>query len=523
MTRRLRWIGLFVAAVILLAAFLRSTPDAWPYGDEAVIQIYTLQALRGALVQGPYSQYGWHHPGPLYFYLLIPTYLLSGERAIGLTLGALAINATALTLVWWVARRHTNRAVAGILTVAVAMFTWRAKELAGSIWNPHIIVLPLAALLVAGAGAGSGDRAAIVIAVALASFLMQTHASMVPICLAVLVIAATAALRRDDARRTSGRRWMALAAIAGVAAWLPAALEALHSHGHNIAALWEFFRQGNETGHSLRASFAAWASVLTASTRATVAIPWGARAMPPTTGLAFAVLCAQVAGVIAALIYARRADQRFMCLLAVEVLASSGVALWAITRIRGGIFEYQIYWLSGLGALMWGTAAAVLVTAILHHAMRPAVATILRAFAVLLVLAASVRALHDARAYAVGQANADVRRKAAAFAVRQVLSNGSVRRPVISIGQDVWVEGACVVLDVYKHHGKVAVDREWVGVFGDPLAPDGTEDALIMVGGRQLHSGLARIPGTVTLFASDGLFVDFRAAAADPRRADDRR
>ena len=38
-----------------------------------------------------YSRFGWHHPGPLYFYLLAPWYWLSGSTA-GMQAGALVIN-----------------------------------------------------------------------------------------------------------------------------------------------------------------------------------------------------------------------------------------------------------------------------------------------------------------------------------------------------------------------------------------------------------------------------------------------
>jgi hypothetical protein len=85
-------LGLIALFVFAFGLFLRSTPDAFPYGDSAVIEVYVLEALRGFVNLGPYSQYGWHHPGPLYFYLLIPFYELAGHRAIGLTAGAIAIN-----------------------------------------------------------------------------------------------------------------------------------------------------------------------------------------------------------------------------------------------------------------------------------------------------------------------------------------------------------------------------------------------------------------------------------------------
>src|SRR5262249_14255995 len=89
-------LAIALAAVAALAAFLRPTPEAFPSGDGAIVEIYTLEAARHFLTLGPYSQFNWHHPGPIYFYLLVPLYKLAGQRAIGLTAGALAINVAAL-------------------------------------------------------------------------------------------------------------------------------------------------------------------------------------------------------------------------------------------------------------------------------------------------------------------------------------------------------------------------------------------------------------------------------------------
>src|SRR5690348_17774394 len=53
------------------------------------LESYTLYASRAQLLVGPYSRYGWHHPGPLYFYLLAPVYTLAGKSTPGLSAGAL--------------------------------------------------------------------------------------------------------------------------------------------------------------------------------------------------------------------------------------------------------------------------------------------------------------------------------------------------------------------------------------------------------------------------------------------------
>jgi hypothetical protein len=56
---------------------------------------------RGALLVGPYSRFGWHHPGPLYFYLLAPWYWMSGLHTAGMQAGAFAINFSAVLLMAW--------------------------------------------------------------------------------------------------------------------------------------------------------------------------------------------------------------------------------------------------------------------------------------------------------------------------------------------------------------------------------------------------------------------------------------
>ncbi len=42
-----------------------------------MIELYTIHATHAAQFLGPYSQYGWHHPGPMLFYLLAPFYVVT--------------------------------------------------------------------------------------------------------------------------------------------------------------------------------------------------------------------------------------------------------------------------------------------------------------------------------------------------------------------------------------------------------------------------------------------------------------
>src|SRR5712692_3882804 len=66
---RLVAVALLVAfATLALAGYARQAAPYAPVGDIALIESYTIDASGGDLLVGPYSRFGWHHPGPIYFY-----------------------------------------------------------------------------------------------------------------------------------------------------------------------------------------------------------------------------------------------------------------------------------------------------------------------------------------------------------------------------------------------------------------------------------------------------------------------
>ena len=135
---------LALASIAILVA--RGGRPVTPVSDTAVIESYTLYASRAQLLVGPYSRYGWHHPGPLYFYLLAPVYALAGSSTPGLSAGALLINVAASVFLAWVMVRSNGGWLAVLVTTTMTVYVWRAAPLLVSPWNPHVVVLPLAAL-----------------------------------------------------------------------------------------------------------------------------------------------------------------------------------------------------------------------------------------------------------------------------------------------------------------------------------------------------------------------------------------
>ena len=115
--------GLLIA--VELVALARQAQPVTAVSDTAVIESYTVYASRGAQLVGPYSRYGWHHPGPLYFYLLAPFYRLSGSLTTGLNAGALAINLASVLVLAWVVVRAGGGVLAIVTMAMVAVYAWR--------------------------------------------------------------------------------------------------------------------------------------------------------------------------------------------------------------------------------------------------------------------------------------------------------------------------------------------------------------------------------------------------------------
>src|SRR5207248_944098 len=109
-----------VIGVVRLAVSLRRPFLAG--GDAAFIELAVRQALRGRQLLGPYSRFGWNHPGPVLFYLFAPLYWLSGERSRALFLGSWLVNAGCAVAVVAVVRHRLGEGAARAVAVVVAAF-----------------------------------------------------------------------------------------------------------------------------------------------------------------------------------------------------------------------------------------------------------------------------------------------------------------------------------------------------------------------------------------------------------------
>jgi len=198
-----------------------------PSGDDALLELNARDVLRGHQLVGPYSRFGWHHPGPAEALVLSLPVRLAGTGA-GLPLAAAAWNlVVAVAIVAFLGRRFGWRAaVGGILAVGVVL-SGAPVQVIREPWNPYMVMLPMLLLIVlvgdvVGSAVGSlvdeeeprwPDQRlpAAAWAMGVGTFAVQTHLSTAPTVLALWLLAVGALVavwgrRRRRGLGTSGSR-----------------------------------------------------------------------------------------------------------------------------------------------------------------------------------------------------------------------------------------------------------------------------------------------------------------------------
>jgi hypothetical protein len=326
-------------------------------GDLAVLELGIFDAWEGKRLIGPYSRFGWHHPGPLYFYLLLPIYALSKASSAALFITSGLIGCCALGgLLWtaWGSFRNPQRGWLLLLPITLLALVPVLFGVALRPWNPVVIVLPFGLLLLLAAHLTSGRISVLPWVVALHAFVTQTHVGTA--LAASLIVAVSGLLSMLDRGALS---WKALRIPLGIAAlvasiaWLPVLVDQVAGE-RNLDALFQFARKSSGTFGPVRGLRFAARQVAGFFT-----VPLGLR----DTGWGKAVeLSSGVALCLLLPFSARRARalgetviERLIVLTGVGLIAASVSA----TRIIGEAHDYLAYFMFALGAVGWGAALAV--------------------------------------------------------------------------------------------------------------------------------------------------------------------
>src|SRR5262249_6130658 len=350
------WVAIVVGVVIGIPLFVlavRISRSHWlSFSDWALIELRTrdVGTVRTPLV-GPYSRYGWNHPGPLLFYALAPGYRLLAEEAKGLLLGALVVNTASLAAIGVVCWRR-GRACGLLLGTVVVLLLVRALKPGFLVdpWNPNMIVFPMLAVFFLCWASTDGDgRWAFPLAIGVGSFAVQTHVGASIGVLAPIAIGFVYVIIDRRALRAT----LIAAAIVGVLCWIPPMVQEIRPGGtqRNLSALWSFWTSShsNTTGWHVGARIA--------GAQLAIPAPWltGHEVRSIFTGgcgpgwhVPFALLL--LIGALVVAVRRRDTPSTRLCVLAFGLV---GAAFVSAARIVDVPFYYVVQWIWIVGAVVW--------------------------------------------------------------------------------------------------------------------------------------------------------------------------
>jgi hypothetical protein len=174
--------------------------------DMATEELHVRELGHHPVQVGPFSRFGWFHPGPAIYYLNWPVYQLTGHSSQTFAITALLVNGVCVIAIALLVRRYLGTAamIWALLVLGVYL-----RVLGGSFlrdgWNPYLPVLPFALTTMLLWAWLQGSRWALPVAAVLASFAVQSHVGYAPPVAVVgsLALVAKAVLVLQTRRRAA--------------------------------------------------------------------------------------------------------------------------------------------------------------------------------------------------------------------------------------------------------------------------------------------------------------------------------
>lgn len=377
-TARARLEALLLAVVALVPAFPhasylanRTVPRFSMFGDYAVLEQVTRFVSSGRTLVGPYSRFGFNHPGPAYFFVIAPIYWLCGGESRGMFIATFVVNVLSVATIVVAMRLLTSRAHA--IAAVLLIDAWLAAfgDVVTNVWNPLAIALPLAAYLVLAALFARGAVAAAVPGASLGIIVAQTHVGADLVVIAVGVIATIAFRAKAAHRGACARRHLRASVGIIVLASIPVLIDQVTSHKGNLTRLAQFFFDPASTRNSMAAAVRDWAiatswlpnrvlhATLLGETGTPLPMSW--ERVPGTVpeGV-WPTTLVRLAACACALFVALRRRDRWSSTLLLVGIGGEMLSIVALHGIIGDVFPYLLFWVSAVSAV---TLLGVLSTA----------------------------------------------------------------------------------------------------------------------------------------------------------------
>ncbi len=374
-------VACIVVAIFLTALVMWPIIDAgraaldlvWrPSGDWAVLNLRVEDVGRHTPLVGPYSRFGWNHPGPLLYWLLAIPYHLFGDKPEALLTAAATLNAltiAAMSLVAW--RRGRLALVSCTMAATAVLLHAMGPAMIRNPWNPFTTLLPLVLIALLAWSVVEGDAWMWPPLLFVASYELQSHIGYLPILTMIAVAIALLAWRRNSfhsllpSGRTQRRFILGISFVVLFGCWLPVVVDQVAGTG-NLGALTHYFLSPGDSPAGLSSGLHVAADQLRFP-----AAPWLGRT--ELTGADGALLGSGVIGFLlpllamagSAWIAWRTRAFAALRLQTIAVAASLGGVI-ATSRVIGPVFDWVVRWWWVLALLWWLSIAWSLWSSLMH-------------------------------------------------------------------------------------------------------------------------------------------------------------
>ena len=502
--------AVLAAAPLLVAGVaiaLRRPRIAWT-GDRALTELAVREAARLNQLLGIGGRFGWRHPGPLWMYLLVPIYVISGRAPWSLSVGVVALHVASIVVAVlaasWAGGRRAGAVMAALVGAYLAATGLRYWT---NLWAGYAFTWPVLALISLLALATSEERAgwALPGAALIGTLLVQTDVSTILVVGIVGVVAVALRLVRTGPRGFAGgghRAAILLVALV-VVAWVPPGIEQITAHPGNLTLLARFGAHA-QGGYPLRAAMGATGAALSV-------LPLGARwvlrngvehRLGAGPWWAVGLTVSYLLGTAAAALLAWRRGRRLAGDLSLLSFFAVAAAVVSMSRVTGPISFYLLTWITivPVAAL---TAIALAVASDSRGRDPLALGAIAVAAALTGWVIVRGPTVHDYDRAASASASIETAR------VDTMLggaARGRVRLHIVTA--DAWQLGAGVGLQLERQGARIEVDPAWVFLFGDAFRPGGAPPSAEVWFARPHELPLVTpLPGVVDVGATDGIDV----------------
>ncbi len=182
-----------------------------PVGDQAILDLRVRDVWTFSSdtpLTGPYSRFGWNHPGPTMYYLVALFSGVAGQPAWASLVGNVLLQGVAVV---WTARLSWKsgglRWMIPWLAVITLSYWATGPWIFQQLWNPYLPFPFFTLLLLQAWVVGSGDGRRLVGMAFVGSFLVQTHVGYALPVVAVTLWAVARLLVAEHRSDRSARRW----------------------------------------------------------------------------------------------------------------------------------------------------------------------------------------------------------------------------------------------------------------------------------------------------------------------------